>query len=322
MVNKVKLDVAGLNKTAWQLLLDIESRLSELKIEKRQVAGATVYDFGVEVPGSNEAGVLLAQVSAGGNLDVAILPNAMDFGTGLSIAVESNNPVPACLGSQYAGWPLAVGKYFAMTSGPIRGVRGRESIFKHFDVGTGVEVAVAVLESDRLPSEEVVIQIAKECQLQAHQLVLCVAPTASLAGTLQVVARSLETALHQWETLGGDLNMLVSGKGVAPLPAVAKDSLTGIGWTNDAIIFHGEVFLQLSQTAEASQKIAEQLPSLNSQSFGKNFLTLFQECGNDFYKMDPRLFSPARVWIAAVGTKQDQSYGALRPDLFKESTCG
>lgn len=319
---KVKLDVAGLNRAAWQLLIDSEMRLSELHIVKHQVAGATVYDFGVESIGSHEAGILLARVSAGGHLRVALQANELGFGTGLSVAVESDNPVPACLGAQYAGWPLAEGKYFAMTSGPIRGVRGREPIFEHFDVGDGAEVAVGVLESDQLPNEDVIAKIVEECQLSAQQLVLCVAPTASLAGTLQVVARSLETALHQWETLGGDLNGIVSGTGLAPLPAVAKDSLTGIGWTNDAIIFHGQVCLQLNENAGSWKKIAQQLPSQNSPAFGKSFLTLFKECGNDFYKMDPRLFSPAQVSIGTARSEPIETYGELHPRLFQNSTSG
>ena len=60
---------------------------------------------------------------------------------------------------------------------------------------------------------------------------------------VQIVARSVETALHKLHELGFDLTRIESGWGVAPLPPVAADDLAGIGRTNDAILYGGEVTL-------------------------------------------------------------------------------
>ena len=60
---------------------------------------------------------------------------------------------------------------------------------------------------------------------------------------MQVVARSVETALHKLHEIGYDLHNVVSGFGAAPLPPVAADDLVGIGRTNDAILYGGEVTL-------------------------------------------------------------------------------
>ena len=51
---------------------------------------------------------------------------------------------------------------------------------------------------------------SRTCRLSAENLTLAVAPASSIAGTTQVVARSLETALHKLHELKFDLNQVVS----------------------------------------------------------------------------------------------------------------
>ena len=48
---------------------------------------------------------------------------------------------------------------------------------------------------------------------RAERMALLVAPTASQAGTLQIVARSVETTLHKLLDLNFDLDRIVSGAG-------------------------------------------------------------------------------------------------------------
>ncbi len=62
-----------------------------------------------------------------------------------------------------------------------------------------------ILESRKLPPDEVCQELAAACGVEAENLTLLVAPTASMAGTVQVVARSVETALHKLFELGFDL---------------------------------------------------------------------------------------------------------------------
>ena len=45
------------------------------------------------------------------------------------IQVVTDHPVRACLASQYAGWAIQEGKYFAMGSGPMRAAAGTEAIY-------------------------------------------------------------------------------------------------------------------------------------------------------------------------------------------------
>ena len=82
--------------------------------------------------------------------------------------------------------------------------------------------------------------IAEKCGVAPDWLTLLVARTASIAGTVQIVARSVETAMHKLHVLGFDLHANRAAIGNAPLPPVANDDLIAIGWTNDAILYGGK----------------------------------------------------------------------------------
>src|SRR5439155_19199304 len=133
------------------------------------------------------------------------------------IQVTSDNPVLACMACQYAGWQIAVGKFFAMGSGPMRAAHGKEDLFDHIPGREQAPVAVGCLESRKLPDDAVIDYLAKSLSLPANKITLLAAPAASIAGNLQVVARSLETALHKLHELKFDLGQVVSGVGSAAL---------------------------------------------------------------------------------------------------------
>src|SRR5205823_2290491 len=82
--------------------------------------------------------------------------------------------------------------------------------------------------------------VGRKAGLAPSQLTFVVAPTASLAGGVQIAARILETGLHKMDALGFDLKKIVGGVGTAPLPPVAKNDLRGIGRTNDCILYGGQ----------------------------------------------------------------------------------
>src|SRR5262249_23212164 len=147
------------------------------------------------------------------------------------------------MASQYAGWQIQAGKFFAMGSGPMRAAYGKEELFDHVPGRETAPVAVGVLETRKLPDESVIDYLTEKLQLPANKITLLAAPTFSLAGNLQVVARALETALHKLHELKFDLAQVVSGCGTAPLPPVAGDWLSAIGRTNDAILYGGRVVL-------------------------------------------------------------------------------
>jgi methenyltetrahydromethanopterin cyclohydrolase len=145
------------------------------------------------------------------------------------------------------------------------------------------------------------------------------ARTASLAGNFQVVARSVETALHKLHELGFDVWRVRSAVGVAPLPPVAKDDFAGIGRTNDAILYGGRVTLMVRGDDASIAKIGPQVPSSASSAHGKPFAEVFEEAGRDFYKIDPQLFSPAEIVLQNLDTGCVHRFGTTVPEVLRRS---
>ncbi|MFG0290972.1 MAG: methenyltetrahydromethanopterin cyclohydrolase [Rhodopirellula sp. JB044] len=288
------------------------------------MAGARILDCGVNRPGSLQAGLLLARLCFGDFADVSIVPAEPDMVADNAVLVRTDRPIEACLGGQYAGWPVSVDDFFAMGSGPMRMLRGREEMLEHLGLvqSAGEEdFAVGVLESDKLPGEEVIRAIASECTVPPERLCLGIAPSTSIAGSVQVVARSVETALHKLHALDFDVTKLISATGVAPLPPASKpgDTIGGIGRTNDAMLYGAKVSLWIDADDEAIEKVIDKVPSRSSSDYGQPFAKVFKQYDYDFYKVDPMLFSPAVVTIHSCKSGRSWRRGTLDREVLGES---
>lgn len=310
--------VKNLNQRAAHLTAFATSRTESLRIGVEQRDGVQLLDFGVKAEGGLEAGVLLAKICLAGMADVEIVPGDSQLADVPQVFVRTDHPVAACLSSQYAGWKIATDDYFAMGSGPMRSVVRKEEIFKHLPDSEDGRVAVGVLEAGAMPSESAIDMMQKSLPKKC-QLTLAVAPTASQAGNIQVVARSVETALHKLHELHFPLKHIVSGTGRAPLPPVAKNDLNGIGRTNDSILYGATVNLWVRCSDDEITSVGEKVPSNSSGSHGSTFLSLFKAANHDFYAMDAALFSPAVVVFHNLKTGHSFRYGTLMPELLRES---
>ncbi len=310
-----------LNSRAYRLCLHVMEQAELLKISSVNVGGGQVIDFGVGVPGGLQAGLHLARICLGDLVEISITPcDSAQFGTSSSVTVHLDHPTLACLGGQYAGWPVQAGKYFAMGSGPMRQVRGREAVLD--DLGLVVSAAdkvVGVLETDQMPTAEVMEYIAHECRVATSQVIVCVAPVTSIAGVVQVVARSVETSLHKFHAMGMNPLVVQSALGTAPLAPMAKDMVGGIGRTNDAILYGGQVTLWVDTDQEQIDAIGPQIPSGASADHGRPFAEIFKSYDYDFYKVDPHLFSPAEVTFVNLRNGVSKSFGHLAPEVLHRS---
>ncbi|MGE0756457.1 MAG: methenyltetrahydromethanopterin cyclohydrolase [Pirellulaceae bacterium] len=285
----------------------------------RDESGARVIDCGVHVVGGLDVGCRLAEICLAGLGQVTLGAAIPGLGPVPVVVVRTDLPVLACMASQYAGWQIAGEKFFAMGSGPMRAVRGREKLFEALGYQESAFEVLGVLESGKLPTRDVCHHIAEECRVDPERLTLLVAPTASLAGTIQVVARTVETALHKLHELGFDLRQVCCGMGMAPLPPVARNDLEGIGRTNDAVLYGGDVTLWVTAEDAALESLGPQVPSAASRDFGRPFGELFRQYNHDFYKIDPLLFSPAVVQMVNLKSGRHFRFGELRPDILQQS---
>jgi methenyltetrahydromethanopterin cyclohydrolase len=310
----------ALGGQAAALLADLLANARMLRLGvTRARGGATLIDAGITVPGGVEAGRRIAELCMGGVGSVAVEGGGPLPAAPFRVRVGSAQPVLACLASQYAGWSLADGGWSAMASGPGRARAAREALFEELGYRDRSDSACFVLETDRPPPDGLIARVARDCGLPERALTFVLTPTTSLAGTVQVVARVLEVALHKAHALGFPLADIVDGLGVAPLPPPGADFLTAMGRTNDAVLFGGEVQLLVGGPEDAARDLAERLPSSASRDYGRPFAELFAAAGHDFYKLDPMLFSPARVAVTALGTGRSFVGGKLAPELLARS---
>ncbi|MDA7906835.1 methenyltetrahydromethanopterin cyclohydrolase [Mariniblastus sp.] len=306
------------NQLAHQLFEMAVSNRDALGIRLDSESCSRVLDFAVGRAGSLDAGILLGQICMGGLGRIVVCNDEGPLGL-RSVEVSTDEPLLACIGSQYAGWPISCGDYFAMGSGPVRMLRGEEEILTAYELAALQQPAVGVLESNQMPPDAILEQMAEESGIEPNLLNVCVARTASWPGAVQVVARSIEVAMHKLNELQFDLRTICSAKGTAPLPPLAGDDMTALGWTNDAILYGGRVEIVVDTTDDAVNAVIDLLPSSSSSEFGAPFLDIFERYNKDFYKIDKMLFSPASVRIDNQATGTVWDVGEIRHDVLRRS---
>ena len=314
----------SVNVRAAALVERFKADSDELKIRiSRGELGETLIDAGSGSLGSIAAGMRLAEICMGGLGTVELVSDASTPRWPWTVLVRSSYPVVACLASQYAGWSLSHGEgrdaFFALGSGPARALARKEALFEDLLYQDSAAVGTLVLESGRPPPSPVVARVARDCGLKPEQLTFIYAPTQSLAGGLQVVARVLEVALHKAHELSFPLDRIVEGMGAAPLAPPHPDFVTAMGRANDAIIYGGRVHLFLTGSASDASELADRLPSRHSSDYGLPFAEVFNRFGGDFYAIDRMLFSPAEVIVTAIDTGESFHQGQIDVNLLDAS---
>ena len=311
----------GMNEQATEIADGMVEHAALLRVGSRVLpGGARVIDAGVEVEGGYDAGLALAEICMGGLGSIGYTPVQIGAQSWPGLTVWTDHPAISCMASQYAGWAISVDKFFAMGSGPLRAhARVEKELFEKLDYAEEAAHGVIVLEGRTLPTDAVASWVAQKARLQPAQLTFVVAPTASLAGGVQISARILETGLHKMEVLGFDVRRVVSAIGTAPIPPVAKNDLRAIGRTNDCILYGGQARYTVRAGDAELAELAAEVPASASRDYGTPFYEIFQRYEGDFYKIDPLLFSPAEVWLTSTETGRTFHAGRLNPEVLEAS---
>jgi methenyltetrahydromethanopterin cyclohydrolase len=316
-----------LNERALRLADHLAATAAAVRITVHHTAaGARLLDCGIQAEGGLGAGLGMARVCLAGQAEVTLVPGEVAGNPCPQVQVATDHPVLACMAAQYAGWRIPAGNnsedFFAMGSGPMRAAYGKEELFEDIPGREEAPVAVGVLETRKLPDDAVIEYLSEALKLPASKITLLVAPAPSMAGNLQVVARSLETALHKLHELDFELTKVVSGFGVAPLPPVAADNLQAVGRTNDAILYGGKVVVWVRADDDQLAEIGPRVPSSASPDHGAPFAEIFERCEYDFYKIDPMLFSPAQIVFHNLASGRSHIFGHPEPEVMERSFFG
>src|SRR4051794_11168970 len=313
----------SLNQRARELADRLAADADALRLAVTTLPGGTrVIDCGSAVPGGLEAGRRFAEVTMGGLGSVTFAPAVLNGRWFPGLTVVTDHPALACLGAQYAGWQIKRDDYFAMASGPGRALIRAEELYDDLDVDERASSAVLCLETRDEPPDDLAADVAQRAGVAPGDLTLLFAPTASLAGGVQVAARIVETALHKLHELGFDVRRVLSGFGTCPLPPVARTDPEAIGRTNDAVLYAGQCELTVDAPDDELEAIVERVPSSASRDYGEPFGRVLESAGWDFYKIDPLLFSPAEVRLVSVESGRSFHAGEVAADVLERSFRG
>ena len=311
---------ASVNALAGEIVDRLVAGADRYRVSvSRGASGELLIDAGARAPGGIDAGLLLTEICMGGLGRVSLAPAPGPRNWPFWLTVGSSDPVVACLASQYAGWSLSHEKFFALGSGPGRAQARVEKLFEELSYADRASRVTIVLESGSPPPKEVVEKVAAKSGVAPDKVAFIYAPTQSLAGSVQVVGRVLEVALHKAHELHFPLDNIVDGVATAPLSPPHPDFVTAMGRTNDAIIYAGRAHLFVKGPAAAAKELAEKLPSSNSRDYGRPFADIFKAYKGDFYQIDGSLFSPAEALVTAIETGETFRAGEINAALLDKS---
>jgi len=324
MSNAISTNWASVNKASQPLVDQLVDDAKALQLEINTLSNGTrIVDAGVNCTGGLEAGRLIGEICMGGLGTVTLGANSGFEKWPWSVNVHAKTPVLSCLGSQYAGWSLShkseQGKFFALGSGPGRALAAKEEILKEFAYKDNAESTCIVLEVDSYPPVEIADKVAKDCGINADKLTFILTPTSSLAGVMQIAIRILEVAMHKAHVLNFPMEKIIDGYGVSPVAPPGGDFMTGMGRTNDAILYGGMVQLFVDCSDEEAEDLANKMPSNTSSDYGRPFGEIFKAYEYDFFKIDPMLFSPAKIIITNAKTGKSYTAGKLNEVMLKTS---
>lgn len=312
----------SMNKLAARLVAEMLAREEELKVTSTRIAGATVIDAGVKARSSFEAGIYVSKICLGGLASVSATSYRVREYYVPAVEVSTDHPVEACMASQLAGWRISVKDFFANGSGPARALaRKPKKLFEKIGYSEESDEAVLVLETEKYPDEDVIKYISSEARVKPESLYIILVSPASIAGSVQVSARIVETGMFKLQTLEFDLRTILYGHGVCPVAPLHSSPLKMAGRSNDMLLYGGVTFYTVDYPDDA--KLSEYLskaPSSASKDYGKFFTELVDQYGWDFlYKVDPSIFAPALLIVNNIRSGRTVVSGRINYDVLEKA---
>jgi methenyltetrahydromethanopterin cyclohydrolase len=288
----------SLNRMAVELADEALDFAGELGVAVHELdSGATVLDFGVEVEGGLEAGLLLAEIQTAGLATVQTRMGEVAGTPRTHVELATDRPDFACLCSQKAGWELAVEGFEGLGSGPARALVGEEAEFEAVGYYDEFDLTVLAVECETLPTDAVAEHVAERAGVDPSGVFLPSYATGSLAGSVSAAARAAELAVFRLFELGYDPHDLRSVAGSAPVAPAGGDEATAMGRTTDALAYGGRVHLHVAEDFDRF----DELPSTAAAEYGTPFASAFEAADWEFADVPTSVFGPAAVTVDVAG---------------------
>lgn len=311
-----------MNKLAVNIVLDALSRERDIQITSCKIAGATIVDMGLKAPGGWEAGLILSKICLGGLGEVKLTSFSIGDLIIPAVMVYTDYPVESCMASQLAGWRIKVGDFFANASGPARALaRKPRKLYEELGYVEASDEAVLVLETESYPNEDVIKFISESTGVKPENTYLVLASSSSIAGSVQISARIVETGLHKFHTLGFNIKSIKYGFGVCPIAPLHPNPMVMLGKTNDMLLYGGSTFYIVDFEDDVKLKeFVDKAPSSTSKDYGKSFTELVLQIGVEFlFKLDPSVFAPAIVMVNNSKTGSTFKSGFINYEVLKKA---
>ena len=288
----------SLNRMATELVDEAIDFAEELTIDVHRLTGdSAVMDFGVEVSGAIEAGLLLAEIQTAGLATVQTAVSELAGAPVTHIELSTDHPALSLLCAGKAGWEIRTDSFEGLGSGPARALVAEEEIFDRVGYRDEFDFAVLAIESDELPDEEVAAQIAERAGVPESGVFVPTYATASITGSVVSATRAAELAVYRLAELGYDPLDVLTATGSAPLAPVAEDERQAMALTNDAIAYGGRVHLVVDEPFDRFDEV----PSTAGEEYGKPFAEIFETEDDDFDAIPRDVYAPAKVTIDVAG---------------------
>jgi methenyltetrahydromethanopterin cyclohydrolase len=305
----------SLNRMAVELVDEAIDFADELTIAVDSLSGnAAVLDFGVDVPGGIEAGLICAEIQTAGLSTVATTQRTVAGASLPHVELATDHPALALLCAGKAGWELSVDGFEGLGSGPARALVAEEEIFQRVGYREEADFAVLCVETDQLPGEDVASAIADRTGVSETAVFLPAYRSASVTGSVVAASRAAELATFRLAELGYDPAEILSASGIAPVAPVADSEEAALGRATDAVAYGGRVHLTVEEPFDRFDAVA----SSAAEEVGRPFEAAFDDAAWDLTVFDREVFGPAQVTIDVVGG-DTHVVGQLDEELLAES---
>lgn len=279
-------------------------------------SGAIIIDAGVNTIGSLEAGCKIAEITMASLGKVAIrYPFSSRVRLPYVEVLVPSHPAIVTLASQLAGWNIRVEDFSAIGSGPARALaRKPKKLFKKLEYKDSSNNAILVLECSSIPRTSVLESIAESCNVSPASLYVIVVPTNSIAGSVQISARVVETAIFRLNNLGFNPLKIVDGIGYCPIAPPLSSEEDAMCLTNTMLIYGGSVYLTVKDGVD--QELVNKAISKASPVYGKPFKEIFEDAEHDFYKIPPETFATSELTIFSKSNNKLYHSGKVNEEVI------